>query len=486
MSPTPPSVQRKLVLAAAVAILAAASACSDDAPAEAGSSQARTVTASATVEDAPDSTTGTTAGTPAATATDATADGTASAPPSDTTPAAAEASGAAGVAAAAPALTPPPEPEVARAMDHIRHLSVEIGERPAGSEEEREAASYIADQLTEAGWDAEIEEFTFASQQDHSAVTTPDGDALRALAIAGSPSGEASGTAVHGGLGRPEDLAGADLDGKVVIFDRGVVTFGDKARAAEAGGAVAVIVVNDEPGLFRGALGDVTVSIPVVGVAAEDHEALEDAIGRRVTVLSDAGMDDVTSQNVVAKIGNGECRAYLGAHYDSVAVSPGANDNASGTAVVLEVARTNPVEGLCVVLFGAEELGLYGSQNYVADHLAGTGRFMINVDMAGRLDGPNIVGDAALTDAILDGIEDAGVDSPLRPGSFPPFASSDHVSFEAVGVPAVTFNSGEDAAIHTADDTIDRIQEDAVAMFLGSVDAALDALVEEHADALAR
>lgn len=377
------------------------------------------------------------------------------------------------------------EPETDRAMEHIRHLAVEIGARPAGTEAEREAARYIADQLTEAGYETDLEEFTFESERDDSVVTLPDGTPLRALAMGGSPSTEASGTTVHGGLGGPEDLAGADLDGHVVIFDRGIVTFGDKARAAEAAGAIAVVVVNDEPGLFRGSLGDgVTSSIPVVGVASEDAQALEEAIGERITVTAEAGRQTFTSQNVVASLG-GECRAYLGGHYDSVTVSPGANDNASGTAVVLEIARVNPVDGLCIVLFGAEELGLFGSQNYVAEHLAGAGRFMLNVDMAGRLDGPAVIGDSQLTQSILATIEATG-SSEFSAGQFPPFASSDHVSFESVGVPAVTFNSGNDDAIHTAQDTIERIEEEAVTAFLHAIDTALDALVEEHADTLSR
>lgn len=400
----------------------------------------------------------------------------------------AEGEAQAGGGAIAPPLAGEAPPEVERAMAHLRHLSETIGPRPAGSDAERRAAAYIVEQLRSAGYDTEIEEFTFESDVDDSSVTLGDGALIRALAMRGAANLEVSGTAVHGGLGRAEDLAGADLRGKVVIFDRGIVTFGDKARAAEAGGAVAVVIVNSEPGLFRGALGGEPSTIPVVSVAGEEAEALEGAIGRRLTVTTRAGRESITSQNVIGRVGgtDGECRAYLGAHYDSVSISPGANDNASGTAVVIEVARVNPIEGLCVVLFGAEELGLFGSQDYVARHLAGTGRFMINVDMAGRLDGPVIVGDGELTQAILDAIGSSDVGATFRAGRFPPFASSDHVSFESVGVPAVTFNSGDDAAIHSTQDTMERIDERALAAFLAAVDVAIDALVDRHADALAR
>ena len=455
---TPPSVPRTLSLAVALAILATAAACSGDTPATASGPDTASLTA--------------------------TAGGSSTSATTEATTAPAGGSGASNNAAADTA--PEATPDASRALEHIRHLSVDIGPRPAGSEAERTAATYLAAQLTDAGYDTTIEEFTFSSARDESTVTLADGVLIRALSMEGGARLEAVGTAVHAGLGRPEDLAGADLAGKVVIFDRGVVTFGDKARAAEAAGAIGVVVVNDEPGLFLGSLGDITVAIPVVSVAGEEAASLDAAIGTQVTVNADAGMETITSQNVVGRIGDGECHAYLGGHYDSVTVSPGANDNASGTAVVLEVARVNPVEGLCIVLFGAEELGLFGSQSYVAEHLAGTGRFMLNIDMAGRFDGVSIVGDHDLADAILDAIEDAGVDSDLRSGRFPPGASSDHVSFEAIGVPAVTFNAGDDVAIHTAQDTFDRILPEAVAMFLEAVDAALDALVRDHADALRR
>ena len=377
----------------------------------------------------------------------------------------------------------PPDP--ARALAHVQELAGEIGPRPAGSTEERRAAAYIEEVLSTAGYATEIDEFEFHTQRDRSAVSLPDGRSTAAYAMRGSPNAEVSGIAVHAGLGSTADIAGADLSGKVVVLDRGSVTFSEKARAAAGGGAVAAIVVNDEPGPFLGSLGEMVSPIPVVSVAGEEREALLAAVGSSITVRTDSGPVTATSQNVIARRGD-SCHAYLGAHYDSVPSSPGANDNASGTAVVLEIARTNPVDGLCIVLFGAEEVGLFGSQHHVASNFAGLARFMLNVDMAGRADGPIVVGDGSLTTAILEGIARAGVQSSLRRGSFPPFTSSDHVSFTSVGVPAVTFNSGEDSALHTPGDTVDRVDPGALAMFLASIDAALDALVGHHADVLGR
>jgi len=77
------------------------------------------------------------------------------------------------------------------------------------------------------------------------------------------------------------------------------------------------------------------------------------------------------------------CEVYLGAHYDSVPAGPGANDNASGTALLLEVARVHRADRVCVVAFGAEEIGLFGSRTFVDEHDVSGARLMLNFDMAG-------------------------------------------------------------------------------------------------------
>lgn len=373
-----------------------------------------------------------------------------------------------------------PAPDTARVLEHVEYLASTIGSRPAGSAQEREAAEYIAGVLDAAGYDARLEEFQFDAVIDESDVTLPDGSILTAVAMQTGAPLEATGLAVFGGLGSAGDLAGVEIAGHVVVYERGTVTFRDKVVAAEAAGAVGVIVINERDGLFRGSLGDYQTSIPVVGVAGEDRDAVLAALGESITVTAIAGTQSQTSQNVVASVDGGGCEGYLGAHYDSVAQGPGANDNASGIAVVLEIARLHRRDGLCIIAFGAEELGLFGSRDYVARHLAGSATFMLNIDMAGRLDDPIIVGDSALTSTILDAIADGGAPSAFRRGVFPPFASSDHVSFQAVGLPSVTFSSGDDTAIHTPEDTLDRIEEDALSMFLDSVGAALGVLLPER------
>jgi aminopeptidase YwaD len=79
----------------------------------------------------------------------------------------------------------------------------------------------------------------------------------------------------------------------------------------------------------------------------------------------------------------------IGAHYDSVDESPGANDNGSGVVATLQIARIirdlNPRVGVRVINFGAEELGYIGSSHYVNNTLKSTDsiQLMINLDQLG-------------------------------------------------------------------------------------------------------
>ena len=111
----------------------------------------------------------------------------------------------------------------------------------------------------------------------------------------------------------------------------------------------------------------------------------------------------ISDQNVVAHVppvgDAGRCGwVVVGAHYDALGVDskgrvrPGADDNATGVAVLTEIARLAASRqlgsevGIVVAAFGAEEKDLLGSEAYVADPTVELSRvtLMINVDMAGR------------------------------------------------------------------------------------------------------
>jgi membrane-associated protease RseP (regulator of RpoE activity) len=161
----------------------------------------------------------------------------------------------------------------------------------------------------------------------------------------------------------------------------------------------------------------------------------------------------------------------LGAHYDHVgvlgaAVHPGADDNASGTAVVLGLARAYAAAGgagrtLVFALFGAEEVGLIGSGHYVRHPSVPLARTvaMLNFDLVGRMrDGQLHVGGvdsgSRLRDAVTEAARAAGATITMR-GS--PYSPSDHTRFYMAGTPVLFFFTGTHPDYHAPGDTADKI-----------------------------
>ncbi|MCY4640495.1 MAG: M28 family metallopeptidase [Chloroflexi bacterium] len=354
----------------------------------------------------------------------------------------------------------PEHADAARAFAHVRMLAGSIGPRVAGSPEEERAADYVAVQLSDAGYEVSIEPFPVPPPPGSAELSAPALDGpLAATFMTGAPRSAVEGPVVLvPGRGSADDFSSVEVQGAVAVVRRGVLTFAEKARHAERAGAAALLVVNSEPGELWGTLGQARPALPVLGVSRETGEAIEalrTASPGALLAIAPGG-ETVESQNVVGRPGGAACTAYLGAHYDSVPASPGANDNASGVALLIELARLlrgEPGSGtLCVVAFGAEEVGLVGSQAFVAAHDVADADFMLNFDMVSKMTTPIFVGDAELAGYAAGVARDLG--EQLEAGDFPPFASSDHASFEAAGVSAITVHSGEDPFIHRPEDGI--------------------------------
>ena len=181
-----------------------------------------------------------------------------------------------------------------------------------------------------------------------------------------------------------------------------------------------------------------------------------------------------TATNVIAmKPGApGYGTLYVGAHYDTVyRPTPdwpigGANDNASGVAVLLEAARVLAGESfsptLVLLAFSAEEMGLLGSAHYVAqlpvqDVLTADG--MINLDCVGL--GSNL-GLFLRRPIDLPFAQGLGVTADITGVNID--AMSDHVPFAGAGIPAVFFNmtAGTGPACgpwyHQPADTVDTLE----------------------------
>lgn len=168
------------------------------------------------------------------------------------------------------------------------------------------------------------------------------------------------------------DFAGFTA-GNIALLQRGTCTFGDKAANAAAAGAVAAVIFNEgQPGrddLLSGTLGT-PVGIPTVMTATAFGRALE---GDTLRIKTDVVAEIRPTVNVfaeTAKGGSADKVLVVGAHLDSVSAGPGINDNGSGAASILEVARligkAKTDQTIRFAWWGAEEYGLLGAEAYVA------------------------------------------------------------------------------------------------------------------------
>ncbi|MBK3798122.1 M20/M25/M40 family metallo-hydrolase [Azospirillum brasilense] len=213
--------------------------------------------------------------------------------------------------------------------------------------------------------------------------------------------------------------------------------------------------------------------------ACQRLEALGYATSRQEILVR-----ELPSQNVVAwQDGAGAAprglvlvTAHLDSinHEDNASMAPGADDDGSGSAGVIAIARAlkdhSGTHDLCFVLFGGEEQGLLGSRRFVAAMTPvdqARTRAVVNMDMIGTLNIPTptvLLEGAALSQGVIDGLADAAatytgltVQTSLHP------ANSDHVSFIEKGMPAVLTIEGADSVndeIHTARDILDHINFD--------------------------
>jgi len=232
---------------------------------------------------------------------------------------------------------------------------------------------------------------------------------------------------IDGGSGLVMPLSGIDsykgipdVSGKIVLIDLGLPGKSGKIKfpAAELSpavrianavgkGAAGVILYND-PGLYSRRLFDFTqtdsLTIPVMYASSDVIDCIRNHPNLAVSMAVHFRRVIRTCCNVTGYIDNGAARTIiLGGHYDHLGKSMnpkyngaycvGADDNASGTAGILELARyyarhKDPRNNYLVVLFSAEELGLIGSEYFVKHARAGfmdSVNFMLNFDMIGRL-----------------------------------------------------------------------------------------------------
>lgn len=301
------------------------------------------------------------------------------------------------------------------------------GNRGAGTSGYDQSVRYAAIMLKLSGYDVEIQDFDFPFFQER---TDPAFEQVSPNSIAYTPntpegfntmtfsgSGEVMAVIQQVDLVEPpapdpntstsgceeEDFDGF-IDGSIALIQRGSCTFYQKAINAQAAGAVAVVIYNEgqdgRKEAIGATLGSPEFNIPVIFASYGIGKKLLDASEPvSVKVRTDTLSETRQTQNIIARSRGGDVNNTLvvGAHLDSVLAAPGINDNGSGSAAVLETAMKmgwfypHPQNKVIFALWGAEELGLIGS-NYWVDNLTPEQlaqiRLYLNFDMIGS---PNFV-----------------------------------------------------------------------------------------------
>nr|WP_246297327.1 M20/M25/M40 family metallo-hydrolase [Janibacter cremeus] len=358
------------------------------------------------------------------------------------------------------------------------------GNRGAGTAGYEASAAYVEQTLQAAGYETTRQPFTFMYEVVNSTSLTevsPDAREVEQAPMSYSQPTPQGG--IEGALVAPTSAIGCEAtawdgvdlsgDSDIALVSRGECSFGQKAVTAGEAGAEAVIIYNNEEGELNGTLGGVEpTSAPATGITMAEGEALLAKMDNGTVTMSfalDKTMEQRETFNILTETSTGsdDDVVMLGAHLDSVHDGPGINDNGSGSAGILEtavqLAKVDELKNKVRFAFwGAEELGLLGSDHYVADLQANDPAALdsissyLNFDMIGS---PNYVvgvydadestyeapvdvpaGSTAIEDVFTDYFDASGqpwVDSEFS-------GRSDYSAFINAGVPASGLFSGAD------------------------------------------
>lgn len=330
-----------------------------------------------------------------------------------------------------------------------------------------------------------------------------------------------------------------EADEKSVFNGRSLTVHAElasKIANAKLHGAAAVLLVNDLPNhpgdedaldRFAPAVGTEDYGLPVAQISvkyanellATAHANLQGLVQTIDQDLKPHSFDlpsdtaarltvniTIEQQQIHNVVGYwpGETNEYviLGAHYDHLGlgeqyslapsqvgtIHPGADDNASGTAGVIELARAivhsgKYKRGFLFICFAGEEEGLLGSAYFANHPLIGlnSAAAMINMDMIGRLrDNKVYVGGVGTGSTFAPLVEKASMDVGLKDdvSEAGGYGSSDHTSFTAKGVPTLFFFSGLHSDYHKPSDTWEKINSDDAVKLLEEVEEIATALAE--------
>ncbi|OJW01674.1 MAG: hypothetical protein BGO52_14450 [Sphingobacteriales bacterium 44-61] len=287
----------------------------------------------------------------------------------------------------------------------------------------------------------------------------------------------------------------------------------NNSKKAYDKGATAIIIYNssaiDDKLEFNGKDKSALLPVPVIYVKKDAAKKyFSDATATlNLKLKVDIGEKSRTGHNVAAYLDNGAATTVvLGAHFDHLGygedgnsmlrtgeklIHNGADDNASGTAALLELAkrlkgRKDKSSNYLFLAFSGEELGLFGSK-YFTEHPTvdlSTVNYMINMDMVGRLnDSTHIltIGGYGTSPqwATVINMQDKKLPFGIKidsSGSGP----SDHTSFYRKDIPVLFFFTGQHKDYHRPSDDADRINYVGELQVINYIESIIDKLNKQN------
>lgn len=234
--------------------------------------------------------------------------------------------------------------------------------------------------------------------------------------------------------------------------------------------------------------------VPVIFVKKHVFEKLSPLAVKRMSLNVEMHPVRKKAHNVIGFIDNdAESTIVIGAHYDHLgfgdegslhrgkpAIHNGADDNASGTAALLELARyfedkNDTSNNYLFIAFSGEEKGLLGS-NYFANHSSidlKKVNYMINMDMVGRLDKEKNLaisgtGTSSVWEETLQKIQCGGIQIKTDPSGVGP---SDHTSFYLKDIPVLHFWTGTHRDYHKPSDDSHKINYEGEAFIVAFIES---------------
>ena len=256
-----------------------------------------------------------------------------------------------------------------RALVHVESL-VEVAPRFAGTPGEAAASSYIENEFRSYGLDVWVENFivenSYVVEETHLSLVQPAQVDLTCIPVVYSPSDNVLGQLMHLTDG---------MENENLLRERVVLVARDELKRDLADLPPLAILTYEEDMPPRSEIWRKPPEAPMVWISSSDARWLIELLEQgqvEVELRLTARTEPRTSRNVVARLpGESDEIIVVNAHHDSM-LTPGAVDDASGVAIVLEIARVLSTENLqrtvLFVTFSGEELGPLGSDNFVDRH----------------------------------------------------------------------------------------------------------------------